>query len=124
MSKQVVLNNGATLYSDGASNALSGTITLNGANTILVNQPIGILSPMVGTGGFTKTGSGPLYLPAANTYSGSTVVSAGSVVLGPSGSVANSAQIALATNTVLDASQPAGGPGCQAWSPPVASGIA
>ncbi|PWU20961.1 MAG: hypothetical protein C5B50_02800 [Verrucomicrobia bacterium] len=109
LSKQVVLNNGATLYSDGASNALSGTITLNGADTFLVNQPIGILSAMTGTGGFTKTGPGTLYLPAANIYSGATTVSAGSVLLGPSGSIANSAQIALAAGTVLDASLPAGG---------------
>jgi len=40
VSKQVVLTNGATLYSDGASNALSGTITLYGTNTIQVNQPL------------------------------------------------------------------------------------
>jgi autotransporter-associated beta strand protein len=109
LTKQTVLTNGATLYSDGASNALSGTITLYGTNTVLVNQPIGILSPIVGTGGYQKTGNGVLYLPAANTYSGSTIVNAGQVVLGPSGSIANSVLISLATNTVLDASQPAGG---------------
>ena len=37
LSKQVVLTNGATLYSyggTGASNALSGTITLYGTNTV------------------------------------------------------------------------------------------
>ncbi|HVM48200.1 MAG TPA: autotransporter-associated beta strand repeat-containing protein, partial [Candidatus Acidoferrum sp.] len=109
LTKQVVLTNGATLYSDGASNALSGTVTLYGTNTLQINQPLGILSPMAGTGGFHKTAGGTLYLPAANTYSGSTFVDAGSVVLGPSGSIANSGLIAVATNSVLDASQPAGG---------------
>jgi autotransporter-associated beta strand protein len=109
LNKAVVLNNTATLYSDGASNALSGGITLSGANTILVNQPIGILSPMTGAGGFTKTGPGALYLPAANIYSGATTVSAGTVLLGPSGSIANSVQIALAAGTVLDATLPSGG---------------
>jgi autotransporter-associated beta strand protein len=114
LSKQVVLTNGATLYSDGeagSSNALSGTITLYGpaANTIQVNQPLGILSAMAGSGGYTKTGPGTLYLPAANTYSGPTTVSAGNILLGPSGSIANSTKIALAASTLLDASLPSGG---------------
>jgi autotransporter-associated beta strand protein len=112
LSKQTVLTNGATLYSDGetgTSNALNGAITLYGANTIQVNQvALGILSAISGTGGFLKTGSGTLYLPAANTYSGSTTISAGNILLGPSGSIANSTNISVAASTVLDASAAGG----------------
>ena len=104
LSKQVVLTNGATLYSDGASNALSGTITLYGTNTVQANQALDILSPIVGAGGFHKTGANPLYLASANTYSGPTFIDAGRVVLGASGSIANSPLITLASGTTLDAS--------------------
>jgi fibronectin-binding autotransporter adhesin len=103
LSKQVVLTN-STLYSDGASNALSGTITLFGTNTLQANTPIDILNPIVGTGGFHKTGASALYLPSANTYSGPTLIDAGTVVLGASGSIANSSLITLASGTTLDAS--------------------
>jgi autotransporter-associated beta strand protein len=108
LSKQVVLTNGATLYSDGASNALTGTITLFGTNTVQANTAFDILSPIVGAGGFHKTGTAPLYLSAANTYSGPTFIDAGSVVLGASGSIANSSLINVASGTTLDVSQTVG----------------
>jgi autotransporter-associated beta strand protein len=111
LSKQVVLTN-STLYSDGevgTSNALTGTITLSGTNTIQVGTgPLNLLGTVAGTGGFQKTSPGPLYLSAPNTYSGVTLINAGSIVLSPSASIANSAVISVATNTVLDASLPGG----------------
>jgi autotransporter-associated beta strand protein len=111
LSKLTTLTNG-TLYSDGeagSSNVLSGAVTLGGTNTIQVNQPLGLLSPIGGAGGYHKTGTGALYLPSAETYSGPTFIDAGNLSLGAGGSIANSSLISLATNTVLDASQPAGG---------------
>ena len=103
LSKQVVLTN-STLYSDGASNALSGTITLFGTNTIQTSSAFGLLSPIVGTGGYHKTAANSLYLASANTYSGPTLIDVGSVVVGASGSIANSSLINLAAGTTLDVS--------------------
>ncbi len=108
LSKNVVLTNGATINSSGSagtSNVLSGTITLYGTNTVNNNGfPLALAGPVVGTGGFQKAGAGPLHLLAANTYSGPTLVNAGSVVLGPSGSIASSVLISIAPNAALDAS--------------------
>jgi autotransporter-associated beta strand protein len=107
LSKQVLLTN-STLYSDGeagTSNVLNGAVTLAGTNTIQVNTgSLTLLGALGGTGGFQKTSPGQLYLSGANTYSGPTLINGGSVLLGPSGSVANSALISVATNTLLDAS--------------------
>jgi autotransporter-associated beta strand protein len=107
LSKQVVLTN-STLYSDGevgTSNALNGTITLSGTNIIQVGTgPLNLLGAVAGTGGFQKTSPGQLILSAANTYSGSTLINAGSVLLAPGGSIASSSVISIATNTFLDAS--------------------
>lgn len=111
LSKQVVLTN-STLYSDGevgTSNALNGAITLSGTNTIQVGTgPLNLLGSIAGTGGFQKTSPGQLYLSAPNTYSGATLINAGSLVLGPGASIANSVAISVATNSILDASLPGG----------------
>jgi autotransporter-associated beta strand protein len=107
LTKQVVLTNG-TLYSDGevgTSNVLTGAITLGGTNTIQVNTgSLNLLGALGGTGGFQKTSPGPLYLSAPNSYSGVTLINAGSIVLAPGASIASSSLISVATNTVLDTS--------------------
>jgi autotransporter-associated beta strand protein len=107
LSKQLLLTN-STLYSDGeagTSNVLNGAVTLAGTNTIQVGTgPLNLLGALSGTGGFQKASPGQLILSAANGYSGPTLINGGSVLLAPSGSIANSALISVATNTVLDAS--------------------
>jgi len=55
-------------------------------------------------GGLTKLGSGTLTLPGVNTYTGPTVVSAGTLALTGSASIANSSSIVLAGGTKLDVS--------------------
>ncbi|PZP55579.1 MAG: hypothetical protein DI586_06375 [Micavibrio aeruginosavorus] len=72
--------NGGTLQSGAAytnTHAMSlgasgGTIDTNGFNTT-------ISSVLSGTGSLTKTGSGTLYLSGANTYTGDTIISAGTL---------------------------------------------
>ncbi|MBM3852211.1 MAG: hypothetical protein FJ399_03555 [Verrucomicrobia bacterium] len=55
------------------------TLTLDGTST---NASNAIAEPISGTGGLTKSGSGTWTLSGANTYSGLTTVSAGTLVFG------------------------------------------
>ena len=81
-------NDNMSLYNASfanGGNTLSGSITNNGSGTFTgasgtTNTISGVVS---GTGGFTKEGSGQIVLAgsANNTYSGATVVNAGSLVL-------------------------------------------
>jgi autotransporter-associated beta strand protein len=58
--------------------SLGSDMTVNAANNILIG---GIVS---GSGGLTKTGAGTLYLTTNSTYTGSTLVSAGTLAVYPS----------------------------------------
>lgn len=55
-----------------------------------------------GGGGLTKLGAGRLTLSKANLFSGSTVVSAGTLALAEPGNVAGSAQIIISNSATLD----------------------
>jgi autotransporter-associated beta strand protein len=59
-----------------AANVLAGAVIDTGTNTIDIAQPL--LDGGVG-GGLTKNGNGTLMLDGANTYSGATTVSAGTL---------------------------------------------
>lgn len=99
-----VLNNAVTVANSstiGGTAALTfqGGVTLTGNRTLTVNNTADTtINGVIGDSGaghsFTKAGTGKLILSAANTYSGSTTVSAGTLALVGSGSVAS------ITNTV------------------------
>jgi fibronectin-binding autotransporter adhesin len=84
--------NNATIWAYYGNSGWGGTISLTGANTIQVDGDSGTLSGTIsGTGSLTKTGANPLILTAANSYSGTTTISTGTLKLGianavPSGS--------------------------------------
>lgn len=62
-----------------------GTITLNGSNLTFTNGTIATISSLIaGSGEVTKTGSGTLILSGNHTYSGTTTVSAGTLVVNDS----------------------------------------
>ena len=89
--KALVINstNPQALYAYGQStNSWAGNITLNAPFGIQVdaNSSLDLIGPITGTGGFTKVGPGPLWLSgtSANTYSGTTRVSEGSLLLNKS----------------------------------------
>ena len=88
---------------------LSGVVTLLGNASIGGSSGAGQISSPVGDGGagygITKVGASLLTLPATNTYSGSTIVNAGTLALGPNGSFSNSARIMVNGGT-LDVSAP------------------
>lgn len=90
----------------------TGTFLASNGGTITVNAG----SPISGAGTLVKTGPGRLILQAANTYTGPTTVSAGTVALGSSGAIASSSTVSLSTGAVFDASAVSGGysiPGSQ-----------
>jgi autotransporter-associated beta strand protein len=108
--KNFVLNNGGTLKSSG-TNTLGSPVTLTGAanNTITVNSTaqFTITNALIGGGGFSKNGSGVLFLTTNNSYSGNTVVSGGTLALyggGSDGSISSSININVTSGSVIDVS--------------------
>lgn len=88
----------------------SGTLTLSAAGTLTGNRTLTIdsavtLGGAIGESGgarsLTKAGSGTLTLSAINTYSGTTTISAGTLSLGASGSLA-SPTISVASGSWFD----------------------
>ena len=82
------------------TNAGSSILTLNSAITLATNLSIGAagaitINSNITDGalgfGFTKTGAGTLTLSAANTYSGATAVSNGTLKVGNASALANTA---------------------------------
>lgn len=65
----------------GAVNLGSRTLTLTGSNNITISGNIS------GTGAMTKTGTGKLTLSGSNAYSGTTTLSAGTIVIGSNNAV-------------------------------------
>ncbi|MBQ0942022.1 autotransporter-associated beta strand repeat-containing protein [Ideonella sp. 4Y16] len=73
--------------------ANSGTLSFNQNNAAASSTYSGVIS---GTGSLTKAGSGLLKLTGANTYSGSSTLSAGTLVLGSGTGTLGSGTITLA----------------------------
>ena len=89
-------NRGVTLgVSGGTLNTSGGTLTI--ADVIAGSS-----------GALTKAGSGILSLTSANTYSGNTLINSGTLALGASGSIANSALISVASGATYDVSAVSG----------------
>lgn len=98
-------------YSPGGTvtNTFLGAITLTGTNTLNISGTgLNLAGVVGGTGGIQVIGGGPLYLQAAETYGGPTLLNAGSIVLGAGGSIADSPLIDMGStgNAILDASAP------------------
>lgn len=82
--------NGNIIFRTADANNTSYPITLNGA--------------LSGAGGLTKSGGGDLILSAANTYTGATQITAGSVILTGNGSISNSSTIDIKSGSTLNVS--------------------
>lgn len=66
---------------DAAGVTLSGSGVLIDAPNLAVASAVTLSGPMTGSTGFTKSGGGTLTLNGANTYTGTTTVSAGALIL-------------------------------------------
>ncbi len=79
-SNNITLSGGTMISNNGFGCALSGSITLNATSTIQTNYSMSINGITSGSGGMTKTGSGPLYLAnELNTFTGPVSIQAGRI---------------------------------------------
>jgi fibronectin-binding autotransporter adhesin len=94
---------GATAAWTGSANMIlgSGIFTFQAADPSGVANNITLANPLTGTGSILKTGGGTLTLNVANTFSGSTLIAAGTLALG--GSLA-SPTIVIGSGTTFDVS--------------------
>ena len=105
------VDNVALTYAPGpALPATSSNITL-AANTRLYAATNNFSLTGVVSGAFnvSKEGTGTISLDAANTYTGNTTLSAGTLVIGSSGSINNSPTITVASGAIFDVNTVSGG---------------
>jgi autotransporter-associated beta strand protein len=103
-SKVVVLKNGATVDSTSANNTFGGPITLQGSNTFNVTAAsLTLTNVLGGTGSLNKLGGSTLVLSANNTFTGGTVVGAGTLVLTNLGSIFGSSNVSVSAGATLNA---------------------
>jgi len=94
---------GATTLSNNA------TLEVVNGTAALTRVTLGEVGETGGAYGLTKSGDGELELTAVNTYSGATVVSAGSLIIGSDGSVGSSSVLEVGSGATLDVSAVSGG---------------
>ena len=107
-----IISNGGSIncsQSDGSNFVvLAGSVTLNNATTITTNSCDFSISGIIsGTGSLTKNGAGTLTLSGANTYTGTTTINSGTVILqntysSPSYSIASGAVLELNRTVYTD----------------------
>jgi autotransporter-associated beta strand protein len=79
LNKKLVMNGGATLRNDAGNNLFLGIATLQGTNTFNVSFTLEMQGVIGGTGTLVKTGTGTLSLSANNTFTGTNIVSNGTL---------------------------------------------
>jgi fibronectin-binding autotransporter adhesin len=97
------LGDGGTTGSLSASSAITNNanLTINRSNTVTQGTDFGSAA-ITGTGSFTQAGTGTTILTAANSYTGTTTISAGFLQLGNGGTTgALSASSAITNNANL-----------------------
>ncbi len=98
----VTLSGNSRIQSDASSLTLGGGVTL-GSNTLNVggNGNVSVTGVISGLGGLTKDGSGTLSLDSANSFTGTTVITAGSIVTNASSAFNNSAALTIGSGGSL-----------------------
>jgi autotransporter-associated beta strand protein len=112
LNKRMVLSNTATLFNENGNSILVGPVVLtNGVSTFNIGGTSVTMSNNVlsGPGGLIKIGAGTLTLRGVNTYTGPTLLSAGTLALAASGSISGSPSITISAGATLDVSGRADG---------------
>ncbi len=81
---------------------INSTLTIGGNNASATFS--GSISEVAGTGSLTKIGAGTQTLSGANTYTGTTTVSAGVLALQLGGAIASSSNVVVANSATFDIS--------------------
>jgi autotransporter-associated beta strand protein len=84
-----------------SSDTLTVTLAGGGGSGAVANPPVLTANT---SGGLTATGSGSLTLTAGCTYTGNTVITNGTLLLGAGGSIADSAHINVTSGSTFDVS--------------------
>ena len=102
---------GGTLQvgSGGTAGSLTGNIADNAVLVFNRSNNLTFGGVISGTGALTKSGSGALVLGGSNLYTGTTTVSAGTLAIGPSGSINTSSAISIGPAGTLQATATTGG---------------
>jgi fibronectin-binding autotransporter adhesin len=95
-------------WASSANLPLTGPLTVQAADALGAAHNITLSGVLSGAAALIKTGSGTLTLDAADTYTGDTTISNGTLALGASGSLNNSGQVIVGSGTTFDVSQAAG----------------
>ena len=106
-------SNAAVNFSNTGAMAFSGsgsrTLALSGSSTGDNTLAAAIGNGAGGSTSLTKSGAGKWVLSATNTYTGVTTISAGTLVLASTGSIAYSSAVDLGTSGILNVSAVSGG---------------
>jgi autotransporter-associated beta strand protein len=104
------ISGGALQIGDGGNSGTLGTANVTDNAALIFNRFDNIICSNLisGTGSLTQAGAGVLILNAVNTYSGATFISAGTLALANSASMANSTNINLAGGALFDISGTSG----------------
>ena len=103
-SGSITLNGGGLQWASGSTTDISSRLAslgVSGATFDTHGNNVTFASALSGSGAFTKAGSGTLTLNAANTYTGATLISAGTLQIGAAASFGNTA-VTVASGAVLD----------------------
>lgn len=93
-------------YAIGAASGSTGIVGAGSANEFLVHVNLGTLTirnPIIGTGAgsLTKAGSGTLILTGASSYTGATVVDAGTLEISGAGTLGSTSGVTVNTGATL-----------------------
>jgi autotransporter-associated beta strand protein len=104
------ISSGTLQLGDGnATGSLSSSSAITNNGTLFINRSNAVTqgtdfssAAITGTGSFIQAGSGTTTLNAANTYTGTTTVSAGTLALGSGGSIASGSILTIAAGATFD----------------------
>jgi fibronectin-binding autotransporter adhesin len=98
---RLVLNGGNLSNTTSATLANDVTLSANADVNVGASQTLTLNGTVGGTGSLTKTGTGRLTLSGANTHTGATIVSAGTLAIAERPALLTTSGITLAGGTIL-----------------------